>query len=213
MAFIDTVPVADAQGDVRAMYERQQQSWGFVPNYAKVFSHRPEIMDLWANMLGGIRCHVDPRRFELVTTAAAHALRSSYCSLAHGKALTEHFSPAEIRSMLGDSDVHVESLTNAEIVMMAFARKVVTSPSRITAGEVAALKSYGFTDAEIFDIAAVAAARAFFAQLVEGLGAEADVTFLELDDELRQTLTAGRPISFKGVERLEAETLPMARSA
>ncbi|MEJ2089333.1 MAG: carboxymuconolactone decarboxylase family protein [Gammaproteobacteria bacterium] len=210
MAFIETTPVNDATGDVRAMYERQQQSWGFVPNYAKVFCHRPEIMSLWASMLRGIRSHVDPRRFELVTLAAAHALRSSYCSLAHGKALTEHFSAEEIQAMLGESDVPVESLTNAEVMMMAFARKVVTGASRITAGEVATLKSYGFTDAEIFDIASVAAARAFFAQLVESLGAEADASFLEIDDELRHTLAVGRPISFKAVERVEAETVTLS---
>jgi uncharacterized peroxidase-related enzyme len=192
------------------MYERQQKSWGFVPNYAKVFSHRPEIMDLWANMLRGIRSHVDPRRFELVTLAAAHALRSSYCSLAHGKALTEYFSAEEIQAILEDSDVPVDSLTNAEVVMMAYARKIVTNSSKVTAGEVAALKSYGFTDAEIFDIAAVATARAFFAQLVEGLGAEADVSFMDMDDELRHTLTVGRPVAFKQVERVPAETFSIA---
>ena len=213
MAFIDTIGTDEATGEVREMYEHQQRSWGFVPNYARVFSHRPEIMSLWANLQRGIRSHVDPRRFELVTLAAAHALRSSYCSLAHGKKLTEYFEPEEIRSMLGDSDVHVESLTNAEIVMMAYARKVATNASRVTAGEVATLKSYGFTDPEIFDIAAVATARAFFAQLVDGLGAEADVTFMEMDDALRHTLSVGRPIGFKEVERIETAPVPLARTA
>ena len=34
MAFIDTIPDSDINADVRAMYERQQSFWGFVPNYA-----------------------------------------------------------------------------------------------------------------------------------------------------------------------------------
>jgi len=195
------------------MYERQQQSWGFVPNYAKAFSHRPEMMNLWADMLRGIRSHVDPRRFELVTLAAAHALRSSYCSLAHGKALTEFFSAAEIQAMLEDSDLDIPSLTNAEVVMMAYARKVVTDASRVTAGEVSALRSHGFSDTEIFDIAAVATARAFFAQLVDGLGVEADVSFMEMDDELRHTLTVGRPIAFKSPEQVAGRPVALVRSA
>ncbi len=31
---------------------RQEAHWGFVPNYAKVFCHRPEIMGLWAAAAG-----------------------------------------------------------------------------------------------------------------------------------------------------------------
>ena len=45
MAFIKTVPTTEAQGDVLAMYERQEGEWGYVPDYAKVFCHRPEVME------------------------------------------------------------------------------------------------------------------------------------------------------------------------
>ena len=92
MSFLKTTPPSEATGAVRALYERQQGGWGFVPNYARPFSHRPEIMSLWADLQRGIRSHVAPRRFELVTLAAALALRSSYCSLAHGKALLEWYT-------------------------------------------------------------------------------------------------------------------------
>jgi uncharacterized peroxidase-related enzyme len=212
MAFIETTPPKDAAGEVHAMYQRQQQSWGFVPNYAKVFCHRPELMTLWANMLRGIRAHVDPRRFELVTLAAAHALRSSYCSLAHASALTEYFSAAEIQAMVDGSELPVESLSEAEVAMMAYARKVATSASKVTAGEVESLKDHGFSDAEIFDIAAVATARAFFAQLIEAMGTEADVSFMELDEPLRASLTVGRPVSFQATEQLPAAPARALRS-
>jgi alkylhydroperoxidase family enzyme len=88
MAFIKTTAPSDATGETRAMYARQQAAYGYVPNYAKVFCHRPEVMKLWADLLYGIRRNLDRRRLELVTLAAAHEVRSSYCSLAHGKALT-----------------------------------------------------------------------------------------------------------------------------
>ena len=52
MPFIDTIPESEIGADVRAMYERQQTFWGFVPNYAKVFCWRPEIMGLWAQLQG-----------------------------------------------------------------------------------------------------------------------------------------------------------------
>jgi len=204
MTFIATIPPSDATGEVRAMYERQQLSWGFVPNYARPFCHRPEIMALWADLQRGIRSHVEPRRFELVTLAAALALRSSYCSLAHATALARFFTVNEVQAIVAGGDAAREVLTEAEMAMMAYAAKAASSPWRVTAGEIAALKQHGFSDAEIFDIAAVATARAFFSGVVEAVGGEADVTFLDMEEPLRQALTVGRPISFKPVERIEA---------
>ena len=202
MAFINTTAVQDANGAVRAMYQRQQNSWGFVPNYARVFCHRPELMRLWAELLRGIRSHVDRRRFELVTLAAAHALRSSYCSLAHGKALTEFFSVDEIVAMLDDSAVQPADLTAAERAMMGYAARIARDASRVNAGEVDALKALGLNDAEIFDIAAIAAARSFLTKLTDGLGAEPDAHFLDLEEDFRRELTVGQPIGFKPIERL-----------
>ena len=40
MAFIESTAPDDTRGVARAMLERQQESWGFVPNYAKLFSDR-----------------------------------------------------------------------------------------------------------------------------------------------------------------------------
>jgi len=42
MAFIATIPAGAAQDAVQHMYLRQQAAWGYLPNYAKVFCHRPE---------------------------------------------------------------------------------------------------------------------------------------------------------------------------
>ncbi len=201
MAFIETTPPVEADGDVRELYEHQEAHYGYVPNYAKVFCHRPEIMKLWSDLLSGIRRPLGKRRFELVTAAASHALRSTYCSLAHGKALTEFFSADEIQAIVSGSGTG--SLSPAELAMVSLARKVARDASSVTAGDVGALKEHGITDAEIFDIVATAAARAFFSKLVEGLGAEADSTFLALEEPLRETLTVGRPIGRLEPERMQ----------
>ena len=200
MAFIDTIPLAESNDDVRAMYERQQAHYGYVPNYAKVFCHRPEVMGLWAQLQSGIRRHMNKRRYELVTFAAAHALRSTLCSLAHGKTLTEFFSAADVQAMVRGKTP--ESLSAAEAAMMIFARRVAHDATVITSGEVARLKQHGFTDAEIFDIAATAAARAFWTKVIEALGVEADAPFRAMDEQLRKALTVGRPIDFLATERL-----------
>jgi uncharacterized peroxidase-related enzyme len=190
MPFIETIPEAEVGADVRAMYDRQQSFWGFVPNYAKVFCWRPEIMGLWAQLQAGIKRSMDKRRFELVTFAAAHTLRSTLCTLAHGRTLTTWFSMEDVQLMARGASP--ASLTAAEAAMMAFSRKVARGAFLISAADVDELKQHGFTDAEVFDIAATVAARAFFSTLNEALGVEPEPPLLELEPEFRKTLTVGR---------------------
>jgi uncharacterized peroxidase-related enzyme len=192
MAFIETIPPEAAEGVVAAMYLRQQHAWGFVPNYAKVFCHRPEVLARWGQLLTEIRRPMDKRRFELVTFTAACELGNSACALAHGKALTEFFSGEQIRALASGHDDGI--LTEAERAMLAFARQIAVDAPRTTPAQAAALRAHGYDDAEIFDIAATAAGRAFWVKLLDGLGVLADSPSLALDESLRRALTVGRPI-------------------
>lgn len=201
MAFIRTTPPEEATGDLRAVYERQQRRFGYVPNYAKVFSERPDVLDLWAGLLAGIRRHIEPRRFELVTFAAACELRNSYCLLAHGGWLREkHFSSEELLALAEGE--RAGSLTEAELAMMALARKVVRDSSSVTQADIDRLRAHGLADDEIFDVVATAAGRAFFVKLVDGLGGAPDPPLAEIDPALRERLVAGRPVASEAPQRL-----------
>ena len=46
--------------------------------YRKALSLRPEAIDAWQKLLYAVRSPMDARRYELVTIAAAAALRCSY---------------------------------------------------------------------------------------------------------------------------------------
>jgi uncharacterized peroxidase-related enzyme len=201
MAFVNTIPVGEASGEVRALYERAEARLGYVPNYTKLFSLRPALYDAWSNLLTKSRGQLDARRYELVTFAAARAMRSSYCLLAHGSTLRKQFySAAQLTAIT--SDLTTAELDPAETVMMQFADQVARDASAITDADVQRLREHGFSDTEIFDIAAVAAARCFFSKLLDALGAEPDAAYLELEDQLREHLTLGRPIGQAPVERV-----------
>ena len=209
MPFIKTTAPEDADDAIAAMYLRQQAAWGYVPNYAKVFCHRPEVMARWGQLLAEIKRPMDKRRFELVTFVAALELRNTACALAHGKALREFFSDAEIVSIAtGKFD---DTLAEAEQAMVRFARQVAKDASRVTSGQVQALKEIGYTDSDIFDIAVTAAGRAFFTKVLDALGVEPDSPFLALDDELRRPLTVGRPIDVRAPVCMEER--PQRRAA
>src|SRR5262245_23054082 len=187
MAFIKTIPEAQAPEDVKRMYDQNLEKQGYIPNYSRVFSHRPYVMDAWGNLLRAIKSNLDTRRFELVTLAAARALNNSYCSLAHGSILRQKFYSPEQLTLIA-KDFQNANLTPAEMAMMAFAEQIARDASAITSNDIEGLRKHGFSDAEIFDITATAAARCFFAKTLDALGAEPDEKFLELEEKLRQAL-------------------------
>jgi hypothetical protein len=80
---------------------------------------------------------------------------------------------------------------------------VAHDASAITADDVAELKRRGFTDAEVFDIAAVAAGRAFFTKVIESLGVATDAPLRAMDGAFRDALTVGRPVTFVEPDRLD----------
>jgi alkylhydroperoxidase family enzyme len=173
-----------------------------VPNYAKVFSGRPEVLARWGKLLAEIKRPMSKRRFELVTFAAALELRNTACSLAHGKALLEFFTAEELLKM--KENKFSESVTEAERAIFRFARKIVKDASQVTSGDVDLLKKHGLNDDEIFDVAATAAGRAFFTKLLDALGVETDSTFVQMEYPFRRAMTVGRPIGYRPVERLPA---------
>ncbi len=201
MAFIRSIPPSDAEGSVREMYERAQSQLGYVPNWAQAFSLRPHVMDGWVALLRSIRDNLSVRRYELVTLAAAQALRSSYCSLAHGSVLAEKvFTAAAVTAIItGSGDVPLDA---GERAMMAFVEKVVRNAHEITRTDIDELRSHGYGDEEIFDVTAAAAARCFFSKVLDALGAEPDSSFHNLPPTLRAALTVGRTIADQPVSQL-----------
>lgn len=192
--FIRTIAPSDAGGPVAEMYEQVRARFGYVPNWAQALSLRPDVRDGWTALLKAIQSNLAQREYELATLAAARALRSSYCSLAHGSVLASQvFDPATVTAIATGEDA--SALTPRERAMMAFAEKVALRADQISAADVDALRSHGLVDEEIFDVAAAAAARCFFSKLMDAVGAEPDSAFQDLDPALREALTVGRPVA------------------
>ena len=192
--FLRTIPPSEAQGPVREMYQQAARRFGYVPNWAQAFSLRPGVRDGWAALLTSIQSNLPVRTYQLATLAAARALRSSYCSLAHGSVLADKvFDSATVTAIM--KDAHEAPLEPGERAMMAFVEKVVLNADRVSRADIDVLRSHGYHDEEIFDVAAAAAARCFFSKLLDALGVQADSTFNDLDPTLRVALTVGRPIA------------------
>ena len=193
MSFINTIAAHDAIGDVKTMYQQLQGKKEYLPNYAKVFCYRPQLMKAWSQLQKTIQLTIDHRRFELVTLAAAQTINSSYCSLAHGQVLSKkYYSDEQLVAIVANQKD--SPLDLADKAMMDFARKVAKDSASISQQDIDVLKMLGFDDAAIFDITATAAARCFFGKIADALGAQPDRAFDAMEASLKQQLLVGRAI-------------------
>ena len=187
MAFVEQIKDSE-------LFERDRAALGYVPNFARLFAHRPAVYEAWLGLRDAILASMDTRRYELATVAAARELRSSYCTLVHGKVLADRFlGPAQVRDMIVDH--RSAGLDEIDVAVMDLAEKVARDATSVTEADVQRLRDLGLSDAEILDVVAAAAARCFFSKTLDGLGVQADPAYAELDPELRDVLTVGRPIA------------------
>jgi uncharacterized peroxidase-related enzyme len=194
MTFIETIPEAEATGAVGEMYELDRQLFSDLPNFTQAFSLRPDVYAAWRHLNTTIKANMDLRRYELATVAAARRLGSSYCMLAHGSILMDKFLEPDAVRALAD-DFRTAELEPADLAVMELADKVAQDATSVTQADVDRLRDLGLTDGEILDVVVAAAARCFFSKTLDALGAQPDAKYSQLEQELRNTLTVGRPIA------------------
>ena len=163
---------------------------GYLPNYNRLIDQRPAVYAAWKQLNGAIKSTMEPRRYELATLAAASRLRSSYCTLAHGKVLLTWVDPDELRAIVEDH--HTAGLDDTEVAVMDLAAKVADDAGSVTQADVDDLRARGLSDVEVLDVVLTAAARSFFSKTLDALGAEPDAAYRGLEPALRESLTVGR---------------------
>ncbi len=191
MSFLETIDESGARGRVAEQYAEERSPEGYLPNYVQTFSFRPEVFDAWDLLITTISRNMDRRRYELATLAAAQALQSSYCSLAHGKILLDKFLD---ESALLDLVVK-PSGNDVDRAVMDLAAKVALNAPSVTEADIESIRRVGLTDQEILDVILTSAARAFFTKVLDGTGTRPDREYRSLlGDDLVEALAVGRPV-------------------
>jgi alkylhydroperoxidase family enzyme len=161
-------------------------------NYERAFEARPDVYAAWGELLAAIKANMDLRRYELATLAAAQRLRSSYCSLAHGKVLIERFDEPVLQIATDRSEA---GLDDVDLAVMDLAERVVDDATAIAEADLQRLRDLGLSDEEIMDVVLTAAVRSFWTKTLDALGVQPDASYSELEPELREVLVVGRPIA------------------
>ena len=193
--FIDTVSEEHAEGALAEYFQQQRGAWGFLPNYAAAFSTRPEVAEAWNLLNKTVRDGMDRRRFEIATIGAARALGSTYCTAAHSKFLRD-VCDDETAMIAIAADPSGAALSGQDRAVYVFAARVALDASSIQQDDVDSLRAHGLTDADVADVVFAAAARCFFARVLDGLGAELDVqTAQAFAPDVMASMVVGRPVA------------------
>ena len=146
--------------DIKAKVLEVQAKAGFVPNVFLALARRPAEWRAFfayhdALMLKeeGSLTKGDREMIVTTTSAANHCL---YCVVAHGAILRIH----EKKPLVADQvavNHHKADITPRQKAMLDFAMKVCLSSHEINDGDFAPLHAHGFSDEDIWDIAAITA--------------------------------------------------------
>lgn len=188
MTILHTAAESEVSGLAAELYSEDRAAIGYVPSRTRVMALNPEAVRAFQALIKSIAPGLGMRRFELVTLAAAGAIGSAACRLAHGRKSLKFIDPDELERIA--RDFRAAGLPAEEVAMMEFAERLSRDSSAMTAQDAATLREHGFSDREIVDIALAAAARNFYSRALHALGVEPDVP-PTLSPELRDALLAG----------------------
>ena len=156
-------PALDAlPDDIRTRLLAVQEKSGFVPNVFLTLAYRPDEFraffayhDALMEKDGGLT----KAEREMIVVATSAANQCQYCVIAHGAILRIRAKNPLIADQIA-TNYRKADITPRQKAMLDFAMKVSADAQRISEDDLTALAPHGFSDDDIWDIAAISA---FFA--------------------------------------------------
>jgi uncharacterized peroxidase-related enzyme len=195
MPFIEPLSDDEATGAAVELLDSARDADGHVPNFVRMFAHRPDVYAAWQQLLLAVRDNMDRRRYELATIASARHLRSSYCMLAHSSVLLDQqfYDSDAVRAIAADH--RAAGLDDVDVAVMDLAEKIAADATSVTQEDVDRLRRLGLSEGDVLDVVLAASLRAFFTKTLDALGVEPDASYDALERELKDVLVIGRPIA------------------
>ena len=148
--------------DIRARLLAVQEKSGFVPNVFLTLAYRPDEFraffayhDALMDRDGGL----SKAEREMIVVATSGANQCHYCVIAHGAILRIRAKNPQIADQIA-VNYRKADIAPRQRAMLDFAMKVSTEAHRITEADFTDIAAHGFSDDDVWDIAAISA---FFA--------------------------------------------------
>jgi uncharacterized peroxidase-related enzyme len=154
--------IAELPEDIRSRLLAVQEKSGFIPNVFLTLAYRPnEFRAFFAyhDALMERDSGLTKAEREMIVVATSSANQCHYCVIAHGAILRIRAKNPQIADQIA-INYRKADITPRQLAMLDFAMKVSAEAHKISEADFADIASHGFSDDEIWDIAAISA---FFA--------------------------------------------------
>jgi len=154
-----SLPAAPLSAGMEVYFAKCDEKLGFVPNVLKAYAFDMAKLSAFVAMYNDLMLApsgLSKLEREMIAVAVSAQNRCYYCLVAHG---------AAVRALSGDPvlgelmvmNYRAARLSKRERAMLDFAVKLSAEPWLVTEDDRAALRRAGFSDRDVWDIAAVAA--------------------------------------------------------
>ena len=191
--FLQTIADDEATGRVAEIYKAQKAQLGFVMATARCLTTRPDLLPIYTEFFEKVRAgfSLGVREWRLITLIAAKHIPSTYCSYVYGKQLIGDLG-SKAAVIAFQRDFRNAGLSNKDVEMLAYAEKITKDASQVSQADVDRLRSVGFTDQQICDIALCASLRCFVSRFFDATGAGPEPCYIDGDAEFRSAMTVGK---------------------
>jgi uncharacterized peroxidase-related enzyme len=153
-----TLEPATLSPDMAAYFAKCEEKLGFVPNVLKAYGFDMAKLSAFVGMYNDLMLApsgLSKLEREMIAVAVSSHNRCYYCLVAHGAAVRQ-LSGDPVLGELMAMNYRAARLSKRERAMLDFAVKLTAEPWLIEEEDRATLRRSGFSDRDIWDIAAVA---------------------------------------------------------
>jgi uncharacterized peroxidase-related enzyme len=157
-----TPPIDQLPEDIRSRILAVQEKSGFVPNVFLTLAYRPDefrAFFAYHDALMDKDCGLTKSEREMIVVATSSANQCHYCVIAHGAILRIRAKNPQIADQIA-VNYRKADITPRQRAMLDFAMKVSLEANKISEQDLTDLASHGFSNDDVWDIAAISA---FFA--------------------------------------------------
>lgn len=143
----------------QAYFDKCDEKLGFVPNVLRAYAFAPAKLQAFADMYNDLmlaESGLSKLEREMIAVAVSSVNHCYYCLTAHGAAVRQLSGNPALGEQMVMNYRAAEGLTPKQVAMLDFADKLTRSPHAIVEADRQALRDAGFSDPDIWDIAAVA---------------------------------------------------------
>lgn len=152
-------PVEELSERQQAYFAKCNEKLGFVPNVLQAYAFAPAKLQAFADMYNDLmlaESALSKLEREMIAVAVSSVNHCYYCLTAHGAAVRQLSANPALGEQMVMNYRAAAGLTPKQVAMLDFADKLTRSPHAIVEADRQALRDAGFSDRDIWDIAAVA---------------------------------------------------------